>query len=87
MSRSFDPGRAPTFPELAHDFVRMAVFTAFVWVPLLLVAFAFGRKRFGLRFMIVLTAAEGIAMLVAIWIYHGWWSAMTWNLYRAPSLR
>jgi len=65
---------APTdILQLMEMFLRYAAYSAFIWVPLVFAAYALGRRRLSLWFFLTLTAAEAIAVLLAIWIYHGWW--------------
>jgi len=70
----------PTFLNLAHDFVGLAAGTSFIWIPLVFFAFAIGRKSVGLWFYLIFTASEAIAVLLAIWIYHGWWPPRWFSL-------
>lgn len=60
--------------DIAHDYMRLAVATAFIWLPLLFAAYALGRKRVGLKFFLLLIAAEALAIVLASWIYEGWWN-------------
>ena len=66
---------APNYTKVAYDFLRLAVATSAVWVPLVFAAYWMGRRRVGRRFFFAFMAAEGVALLMANWIHNGWWHA------------
>ena len=69
-----------TFLELAigiaNDCFQQLAYTSFLWIPIVFVAYAIGRKRVGLRFIFVFTAVEALAVLIALWMYHGGWESL-----------
>ena len=80
VTTSTNPAGDPGFLDFAEFFVRYAAYTSFIWVPFVFIAYALGRRRFSLWFFLALAAAEGVAVLVAIWIHQGGWWPSIMNL-------
>ena len=47
------------------------------WVPVVFLAYAIGRKKFGLRLLFLLLTVEAVSIMVAYWSL--WWIAMAFN--------
>ena len=54
-----------TYLPSVLDLISATGSLAFLWLPLVLVAFAVGRKQIGLKFLFVFVTAEAIAMALA----------------------
>jgi len=78
--------KEPTVLISAEMFLRYATYSAFVWIPFVFAAYALGRRRVSIWFFLAFTAAEAIAVLLAIWIYNGWWSPPLYQFWEPASL-
>jgi len=69
--------------EWSELFLREAAHTSFIWVPIVFAAFAISSRRVGIRFLLLFTAVEALAISIAIWIHNGGWkpSWMWWPWY------
>ena len=43
--------------------------TSFLWIPLVLAAYAFGRRHFGTALLLIFVAAEVLAIFAAVFLY------------------
>ena len=65
----------PVPPMTLEIVVRMAAKSSFLWVPLIFIAYALGRRKWGLWFLFAFTASEAIAVFVARWIWVSEWNS------------
>jgi hypothetical protein len=52
--------------DLAHDFVQMSIESSFIWLPIVFAAYVLGRKTVGLKFLLLLTVIELLAIMIAL---------------------
>ncbi|MEX2114162.1 MAG: hypothetical protein WD845_13305 [Pirellulales bacterium] len=59
----------PTLWEWTYHTQWAAGWSSFLWVPITFAAFWLGRRRIGVRFILTLLTAEGLALVLARHLY------------------
>jgi hypothetical protein len=54
--------------KLYFQFLEPTLTVAFIWLPLVFLAFAFGRRKVGLKFVFIFVTAESFAIWLAIYL-------------------
>jgi hypothetical protein len=61
----------PTLAETILNHLLAFAYLSFVWVPVMFLAFAIGRRRLTTRFFLVFVSAEAVAIALALYL-PGW---------------